>query len=68
MLPVLDTDSHCDDDMPGLGVDTVGIAVAHLAAGAWICMGVSYGLVSGPLMLRFVGPRRVAAGSARHDY
>jgi len=38
-----------------------------LRPGAWICMGVSYGLLVGPLMLRFVGPRRVAAGSARHD-
>jgi len=38
-----------------------------LRPGAWICMGTMYGLLSGPLMLRFVGPRRVTAGSARHD-
>jgi len=38
-----------------------------LRPGAWICMGIAYGLLWGPLMLRFVGPRRVLAGSAGHD-
>jgi hypothetical protein len=38
-----------------------------LLPGAWICLGVSCGLLVGPLMLRFVGPRAIAAGSSRHD-
>lgn len=61
----------------GLGIATVIFMVLSLILwvlpwqilrpAAWTCIGVSSGLLGGPLMLRFVGPRRVAAGSARHD-
>ncbi|ALP62243.1 hypothetical protein [Paraburkholderia caribensis] len=38
-----------------------------LRPGALICSGIAFGLLSGPSMLHFVGPRRVAAGSAGRD-
>ena len=36
-------------------------------AAAWICGGAFYGLLCGPLMLRFSGPRRVVGGPPSWD-